>query len=251
MPTASGSETRLPSETMQLLIDLRDRGTGCRVQGLCTGPRELDRREQRWMIGVVLEPGQVRGVLGLPADEFAHRVVSLADVWGRAEARALLEVARTPAQPEERLAAVSSFLAERIPAEPGPHPAVARALMRMRQPDVTRVGSLADELGVGVRQLRRWFLDHVGLPPKALLRLARFQRALVALRGDRSLVDIALDAGYGDQAHLSHEFAALAGFGAAAYRLRCPRFTNHVPAAEPECPKPTRPRASRRPGFSP
>jgi AraC-like DNA-binding protein len=69
------------------------------------------------------------------------------------------------------------------------------------------------------RQLSRVFRQRVGLGPKALIRLGRFQRALRLLDnpGRRSVAAVALRTGYYDQAHLARDFRLFAGVGPGRY----------------------------------
>ena len=61
-------------------------------------------------------------------------------------------------------------------------------------------------------QLERRFLWEVGLTPKRLSRIVRFQRAIDLLRTtDERWAAVALDCGYYDQAHLNREFRDFAG----------------------------------------
>jgi AraC-like DNA-binding protein len=73
-------------------------------------------------------------------------------------------------------------------------------------PGVTEV---AGELGVSERQLQRRVCDAVGYGPKMLARVLRFRR-LQAL-APAPLAELALDAGYADQAHMTAEVTRLAG----------------------------------------
>ena len=84
------------------------------------------------------------------------------------------------------------------------------------------VRGLAKELGVGVRRMDALFGDHVGLSPKQLLRIFRFQRALALRRAVPSIswASIALRAGYHDQAHLVHEARAISGAAPTELLLR-------------------------------
>ncbi len=71
---------------------------------------------------------------------------------------------------------------------------------------------LADETGVGLRTLQRRFMEHVGVSPKQHLRWLRFERARqLLLRGDQRSAEIAMVAGYSDQAHFVREFHRFAG----------------------------------------
>ncbi|MCP2338197.1 helix-turn-helix domain-containing protein [Actinomadura rupiterrae] len=73
------------------------------------------------------------------------------------------------------------------------------------------VRDVADAVGLGERQLRRRALASFGYGPKVLQRVLRFQQALRAARAGAPLAETALDAGYADQAHMSHEVRELAG----------------------------------------
>jgi AraC-like DNA-binding protein len=80
-----------------------------------------------------------------------------------------------------------------------------------------RIDDLAIRAGCTRRHLERLFLDQVGLTPKRLSRIRRFQRALATLEqaqasGARSAgLTAATMCGYADQSHFVHEFRELAG----------------------------------------
>ena len=65
--------------------------------------------------------------------------------------------------------------------------------------------------GMSPRTLQRWFARHVDLPPRAYLRLLRFQKAFEQVPGADSLADHAAAQGFADQAHMAREFRELAG----------------------------------------
>jgi AraC-like DNA-binding protein len=77
------------------------------------------------------------------------------------------------------------------------------------------VTAAARALGVGERQYERRFGLAMGLPPRTWLRIRRFESALVTLAGEDSgaagLAQVAADAGYADQAHLTRDFRAVTG----------------------------------------
>jgi AraC-like DNA-binding protein len=80
------------------------------------------------------------------------------------------------------------------------------------QADVSRM--LCEVLGVSDRTLRRRSLESFGYGPKTLHRILRFQRFLRLARArtqPAGLAQLASEAGYADQAHLSREAQQLAG----------------------------------------
>lgn len=70
--------------------------------------------------------------------------------------------------------------------------------------------AVASALGCCTRHLRREMISDIGIGPKAAARISRI-RCAIALLGASSepLAQVALDAGYSDQAHMTREFAML------------------------------------------
>ena len=82
------------------------------------------------------------------------------------------------------------------------------------------VAAMGEATAMSPRALQRWFARHVGLPPRAWLRLRRFQSAFETLPGEDSLAGHAAEQGYADQAHMAREFRTLAGVPANTARRR-------------------------------
>lgn len=81
------------------------------------------------------------------------------------------------------------------------------------------LGDLHRSLAVSERQVERLFDRYVGLTPKQTLRVLRQSLVTRSLRmGTDGLAELAGDAGYSDQAHLTREYRALAGVTPAKYR---------------------------------
>lgn len=79
------------------------------------------------------------------------------------------------------------------------------------------VQAAAAECGLSERHYRRRFVREMGLRPGAWVRIRRLEHVMRELavpqeaQGSRALSELALDAGYADQAHMSREARALAG----------------------------------------
>lgn len=85
--------------------------------------------------------------------------------------------------------------------------------------DEIRIDTLRHQLGVGNRRLQALFQDFVGLSPKQLLKMIRFQTSFKFLHHrDLALTDVAMRCGYYDQAHFNHDFKTLAGVSPTQYR---------------------------------
>src|SRR5204863_6694413 len=77
----------------------------------------------------------------------------------------------------------------------------------------TSVTALAAHVGWSRRHLTSRFTAEFGLGPKAVIRVVRFEYAceLFLTRPGKSLAEIAVNAGYYDQSHLTREWSELAG----------------------------------------
>jgi AraC-like DNA-binding protein len=168
--------------------------TRFRVAALAPGAR---------LVGVRLRPGTAGAVLGLPASELCDAAPDAADVLGRDVANALLDALTAGVDPHALLVrSIEQWGGS------GPDPLVGAAAAALDRPQV-RVANVAGELGLSTRQLQRRVSDAVGYGPKMLARVLRFRR-LQALP-PAPLVELALDAGYADQAHMTAEVTQLAG----------------------------------------
>lgn len=82
----------------------------------------------------------------------------------------------------------------------------------------TRIDETAATFGISRRQLERTFLETVGVPPKLFCSITRFNYAVSLIQQtSASLADVALESGYSDQSHMSHEFRRLANLSPAMY----------------------------------
>jgi AraC-like DNA-binding protein len=179
--------------------------TRARLSSLAPGTR---------IVGVRLRPGVAGAVLDLPATELCDEAPDAHEVLGRDSTQALLAELHAGGDPHAILRrAVETRAAARMP-----DPLVHAAITALDRPNA-RVAEVADELGLSARQLQRRVADAVGYGPKVLARILRFRR-LQGLAARRSrhgenppvaLVDLALDAGYADQAHMTAEVTRLAG----------------------------------------
>jgi AraC-like DNA-binding protein len=164
------------------------------------------------VIGARLRPGMGPSVLGLPACEVRNQEVPLDLVWRRMDVLSgrLAEQRDT----EARLAVLETALIERVAKARECDPLVEAGIAWLAASPSGRVRELCRSAGVSERQLRRRFDAAVGYGPKTLARILRLQRTLALHRacgGPSGLAGLATEAGYADQAHMSRDFADLAG----------------------------------------
>jgi AraC-like DNA-binding protein len=185
------------------------------VAGPDTAAATARRRPGSVTVGLRFLPGAAPAVLGVAAEELRDRRVPVEAVWGRHGAE-LAERLEQAGSLEARLAVLAGAVADRLPDAPAPDRLVAAAVQRLRRDPHALVADVADELALSERQLRRRFHVSVGYGPKMLARVMRLQRLLALAPGHDGLAELALSAGYADQAHMTVECTRLAGLPPAA-----------------------------------
>ena len=164
-------------------------------------------------IQVNFTPLGARSLFGIPMDALANRVVELEDLLGT-DQRSMVEQLRNTVAWSARFQVLETFLLQRL-ARSAPAPVPVAWAWRQLEDSRGRVSlaALAGEIGWSHRHLIARFRDQVGLPPRTVARILRFQRAMSLLHqpGAASLSRIALEAGYCDQAHLNRDFTRFAG----------------------------------------
>jgi AraC-like DNA-binding protein len=199
----------LPLNLTTLIIDFAGPGR------LVTGPRSTPVvcEEAGWRHGVAvgLTPAGVAALLGVPMRELAGATVPLADLLGPRAARLADRLAEEPDW-AARFDVLDDRLAVWLETGRGPDGPVMRAWWRLQEaPGRTTIGGLADELGVSRRHLEIGFRRHVGLTPKTVARVARFQHAVRVLSMPSATLDRAVACGYADQPHFTREFREMTG----------------------------------------
>lgn len=98
----------------------------------------------------------------------------------------------------------------------------------------TRPDAMARAVGMSRRQLGRLFRDRIGIGPKSLMRVGRFQRLLQGLEGaSPRLAALAARTGYFDQAHMTRDFRLFAGTTPTRYLREMRDLTRHF-VAQPD-----------------
>jgi len=199
LATAAHEQRVVPDACVDLIwsrerLSVAGPDTAARLVRLALGSR---------LVGARLRPGVAGAVLGMPASELRDLSADACEVLGRDVAAALLERLEDGADPHAILLRALELRGIREP-----DPLVRAAIAGLGRPRA-RVGPVASELGVSARQLQRRITDAVGYGPKMLQRVLRFRR-LQALP-PAPLAELALDAGYADQAHMTAEVTLLSG----------------------------------------
>lgn len=128
---------------------------------------------------------------------------------------------------EDRARRLDAVLAPLIAKGPRADWRVRHTVAAMRAAHgLVEVEALASAVRSTARTLQRLYAAEVGITPKLLARIVRFQRVFAAWRAEpESLSRVAAACGYFDHAHLVRDFRELAGVAPARFLPNQPEFT--------------------------
>lgn len=214
------SFVELPCSYVPIIIDLDAGWTithtgrpgvrlGSFVAGVTESPVLVGHDGTAHCLQVNLTALGARRLLGMPMHELANQTIAVDDVLGR---RGEALVQRVGDEPDwsRRFALVERAIRMRLAEAPDIDAEVAWSLERIT---AEPIGALAAELGWSHRRLIARYRDAVGLAPKTVARIVRFETLTSRLAGGHPVdwAALAADCGFFDQAHLSREVRDLAG----------------------------------------
>ncbi|HTU15095.1 MAG TPA: helix-turn-helix domain-containing protein [Solirubrobacterales bacterium] len=164
-------------------------------------------------IEVNLTPIGAHLMFGFPMHELSNRVVTLEQMFGWRAELFRERVAEAPCA-SARFGLLDRFFGSRLEDARSPVPSVTRALGRLKQSGGTiPIEALATEIGCSRRHLALGFKEQIGLSPKLLGRILRFERAVSLIDSARPVgwAEMARSCGYFDQAHLIRDFKQFSG----------------------------------------
>jgi AraC-like DNA-binding protein len=216
----------LPSERVVMIVNLGEpirvlarghSGWSVQAEGFIAGLHDTyaltETGGSQAGVQVDLTPIGAHLLFRLPMHDLSRRVVTLEDLFGHGGAL-LREAVAAASGWAERFAVVDDFLLALLDDARSPVPTVTRALGRLHESGGTvPVGAIAAEIGCSNRHLIARFREQVGVTPKLLARILRFERvvALVDAGTEMGWAEIAQACGYYDQAHMIRDFNQFAG----------------------------------------
>jgi AraC-like DNA-binding protein len=214
---AAPPERILPDGCVELIVNFGDRFfqhvDGERqiqprnfLVGQMTGPILISPSGTVELLGIRFQPGCTRPFLDSPANELTDHVVELGSLSRQFE-DSLLCACEQAVGAERKIAAVDAFLVSRLNDGKFDSHLVALAASVVDRRGLVSVDQLASSAGVSSRQLERRFLQEVGVGPKLLARIVRFQQVFRAVdQLNPAWATVAVECGYYDQAHLIRDF---------------------------------------------
>jgi AraC-like DNA-binding protein len=162
------------------------------------------------VIGVRLNPGVAFALIGSSICNIVDRRAPLTELMGPAAIH--LETMANAQTVDARFDVLEDFILQHL-AGAQIDARVTRALgIITKSSGQARLSEIANECGISLRQLERLMLKWVGIPPKRLARIARFQALMgVVAEGPPPQWTSLAAEHYADQSQLIREFTEFAG----------------------------------------
>lgn len=189
-------------------------------------------------VGVVaarFKPAGAARFFCLPYDEIVDQVIDLS-AHAKETADHLHDKMAKLSTHDERLEFMQTFLKGRLERESQEDLFVRQACRYILQSEGEyTVAELVKLIGFSERQLERKFKKQVGLTPKTLSRIIRFQKILRMAQSSKtlSLVDAAVSCGYYDQSHFIRDFTKFSGDSPLKYFTSEHTMSDYFTAASP------------------
>src|SRR5271163_4618617 len=196
-------------------VDIIWTDAGLRVAGPDTRPMLEPQPSHGLTAGVRFHPGLAFPWLGVPMNHLLNSRLPLAEFWGK-DADRLADQSSQAGDASAIARRLESALLARLPQIGHADRRIAflrRAAGENVNPSPVGMAALAEQIGWSERTLRRRCIDAFGYGLNTLGRIMRFQRffSLANRSADCRLVDLAMLAGFADQAHLTREVQRLGG----------------------------------------
>lgn len=181
------------------------------VTGLRHTPRTLQYETNTAALLAVLHQGAAPAFFRTPLHELFGLSLSLDELLPAPAIRTLEDQLASARHTRARIALLEAFLISLLHA-PAHDPLVAHALQRINQANGNlRINQLVAALPISRDPFEKRFRKATGTSPKQFATLIRLRRLIDGYTPATRLTDMALTAGYYDQAHFIHDFTTFTG----------------------------------------
>lgn len=166
------------------------------------------------VVCVVLQTFAAGLLFKIPIIELFNRAVDINDIDDTEMKEMAQRVCYAP-DIKASIFAFENFVERRLAVADFYHiPRLSSAIRSIYMNPAIRMRDVSDIACLSERQLLRIFDSTIGLSPKQFERIAKLKRMFYILNNNReqSLVRMAIQAGYYDQAHMNHEFMKMTSF---------------------------------------
>lgn len=169
--------------------------------------------------GIRFKPGGANALLGLQMNEMVMDALPAKDI--QLNGVELLFEQLVNADFKNRINLTEAWLLKQLIKQQPVSGPVQHLSHQFEFADADLIPTL-NRMGITRRQAERYFHHQVGISPNQLKLLLRIKKARLQLKlnPEQLLVETALNCGYFDQAHFTHHFKKITGYGPGEYRLK-------------------------------
>jgi AraC-like DNA-binding protein len=183
------------------------------IHGQLNTYMEIEATGKADILGVRFHPAGLRHFTEHGLHEIAGDNISITEFWG-ANGDILEDRMLHAPDIQQRIALLEDFLLLRCKGTADKDTLSDRCVaIMLRTEGRTGIDRIARELNIGRRQLERRFIESVGISPKVLSRITRFQHTLQLIEDRKfaSFTHLAYEGGFYDQAHFIRDFKTFTG----------------------------------------
>lgn len=183
---------------------------------------ELEATGKTGIFSVRFQPDGLRPFTRNSLQEITGENISLHDFWGK-EGEILEDKILNASTHKQRILFLEHFLFQKLVRTTDNFSAINHCVHSiMRTNGSIGIDQLSVDLNLSRRHLERHFISCIGLTPKFLSRITRFQNTLRQLEQKQfnSLTAVAYESGFYDQAHFIRDFKKFTGLNPKQYFSR-------------------------------
>jgi AraC-like DNA-binding protein len=223
-PPFRAQESLIPDGTIELMFNFGDdyaqivhgkklKVKGSHIIGIRKQSLLISQTNKQNIFSVRFKPGGSYPFFRIPAYLFSNTFITIDDLL-TTDYRILEEQLADAPCNESRVQLMNRFLLNKLNTLPEAWQFVARCSKTLLQNPSTSINDLAYQFNTNYKTLERRFKMVLGITPSELLKIKRFNDAVLAMYSCRhpSLTDVAYECGYYDQSHFIREFKQLAHF---------------------------------------
>lgn len=223
-PPFRDTESLIPDGTIELMFNFGDdyaqikNGAketvkGSHIIGIRKQALQISQTSRQHIFSIRFRPGGSYPFFHIPAHLFANGFWGIGELAGK-DYRQLEERLYEAKTDHERVNITDRFLLSRPHQENDDYDFAVRSSRWLLQNPESSIAEACRVFGTHYKQMERKFSQVIGVTPTELLKIQRFNRAILTMYSCqyRSLTDVAYACGFYDQSHFIREFRLLSGF---------------------------------------
>lgn len=229
------SQRIIPTGLTELTFILGDKissnsTTGCfNSHTLLTGQQnrfyDLNASGKLKLLTVTMRPNGLSQLMKVSSHELLNQTICAEDIWGQSVID-LCDRIFHAGNLNEQIRLVEQFLTKHISKQSPCYKSerINSVIPQINPVNALSIQSMAEHTCWSRKQFERSFTSLVGCTPKQFSNIVRFQYALhlKSQQSNLSLLDVALNCGFYDQAHMSNEFIKFSGLTPSCFFSSCP-----------------------------